>query len=258
MIVHNKDGAVPTCHARLTVSTRGRPLSRRHAAQHAKSPWAANPWLTSPPGDDQDEPPESLLATAPAVPLASGPTAPQAGIPVPEWEDRLPRRGAAAAALLWWVGAHGGAGETTLAALLPESRAAGHAWPVQPDPASVPVPAILVARTSMRGLRAAQLAAADWASGSVEGVELLGLVLIADAPAKLSRPLREFAAVVSGGVPRVWWLPWSERWREGEHPSPQSSPRQARRLVEDARALTTGRRAPRSAPLEGGSSCTAS
>ena len=212
---------------------------------HRKPSAAINPWLPSPSG----EPDEPAGAQPPAVlvpPPASGPTAPQAGVPAPDRGDRLPRRDVAVTARLWWVGAHGGAGESTLAALLPQSRAAGHAWPV----ASAPVRAVLVARTTMRGLRAAQVAAADWASGGVAGVELLGLVLIADAPTNLSRPLRELATVVAGGVPRVWRVPWHEPWRAGADPG-QSSPRQARRLVDDLRALTPD---PRS---QGGPPCPA-
>jgi len=228
--------------------TQGDLLVSRDVTARGKSAWEANPWLLPEPGDG-DEPTEAATAT-PEAPFASGPTAPQVGVPVPDWGDRLPRREVATPALMWWLGAHGGAGESTLAALLPQSRAAGHAWPIRSDPATGPVPTVLVARTSMRGLRAAQLAAAEWASGSVAGVELLGLVLIADAPTKLPRSLREFAALVAGGVPRVWRLPWHEPWREGE--GPESSPREVRRLVDDVRALIEDRRASR---LEGGSSC---
>ena len=33
-------------------------------------------------------------------------------------------------AAVWWLGAHGGAGESTLEELFSGSRAAGHSWPV--------------------------------------------------------------------------------------------------------------------------------
>lgn len=80
---------------------------------------------------------------------------------------------------------------------------------------------MLVARTHYYGLTRAQLAARQWASAQVpEGVEVLGLVQVADAPGKLPRPLREFAALVAGGFPRVWEIPWIEDLRLGAPPSP--------------------------------------
>src|SRR5690625_7783755 len=74
------------------------------------------------------------------------------------------------------------------------------------------------------GLLATQTAATKWASGAVD-VDLLGLVLVADAPGRLSRPLRDLARLVSGGLPRVWNLPWIEAWRLGEPPSLRSEER---------------------------------
>ena len=166
-----------------------------------------------------------------------GPTAPQPGVPSPDAVDRLPRRALPGRPALWWVGAHGGAGESTLAALLAGTRAAGHVWPL-PGEGDAPggTPVVLVARTNMRGLRCAQLAAADWASGGLPHLRLLGLVMVADAPGRLPKPLKDFARVVAGGVPKVWHLPWVEDWRLGEHPSAQTSPRPVRRLLSDLTA----------------------
>ena len=88
-------------------------------------------------------------------------------------------------AAVWWLGAHGGAGESTLEELFSGSRAADHSWPLtaaERPPARV----VLVARTHARGLRAAQSAIREWAAGDAQ-VLLLGLVLIADAPGRLPR-----------------------------------------------------------------------
>jgi hypothetical protein len=121
----------------------------------------------------------------------------------------------------WWVGCHGGAGVTTLTTAIAGQSAAdarGH-WPApqRPDLARV----VLVARTHFHGLSMAQLVGRQWASGIVpEGTEVLGLVLVADAPGKLPRPLRELAQLVSGGFPRVWEIPWIEELRRGEAPAP--------------------------------------
>jgi hypothetical protein len=144
---------------------------------------------------------------------------------------------------LWWLGVHGGAGETTLAQLLEGSWETGHAWPQTEANATERPNVILVARTNARGLRAAQLAAIEWASGSV-AVHLHGLVLIADAPGRLPKPLKDFALVVAGGVPRVWRLPWVEAWRLGEPVCAETAPRVVAAFLDELRALQLGVAAP--------------
>ena len=191
---------------------------------------ASNPWL-----------PQSEVAPTPQPPLmtqppAMGATAPQPGIPVPDQVDQLPTLEHTSGAPLWWVGVHGGAGEWTLAQLVPQWRQAEHAWPLVVG-TSAAAPTVLVARSSVRGLRAAQLAATQWASGIVPHVTVLGLVVIADAPGRLPRPIRHLVKVVGGGVPRVWQVPWVEAWRLGEDVALQTSPREVRKLVDDLRAL---------------------
>lgn len=137
---------------------------------------------------------------------------------------------------VWWFGVHGGAGETTLAQLLEGSWETGHAWPHSHDRGTELPQVILVARTNARGLRAAQLAAIEWASGNV-AVRLHGLVLIADAPGRLPKPLRDFAHVVAGGVPRVWRLPWVEAWRLGEPVCAETAPRAVTAFLDELDAL---------------------
>jgi hypothetical protein len=62
----------------------------------------------------------------------------------------------------------------------------GHAWPELSTGAVAPC--IVVARTNVRGLLAARSALTQWAaSGAGASVQLLGLVLVADAPGKLPR-----------------------------------------------------------------------
>lgn len=122
-----------------------------------------------------------------------------------------------------------------MAALVPHWPAADHGWPLPPGTA--PTRVVLTARSSMRGLRAAQIAATQWAAGLVPHVEVLGLVIIADAPGRLPRPLRDFAQVVSGGLPRTWTVPWIEAWRLGEPPALSVAPRDVHRLVDELSAL---------------------
>lgn len=199
--------------------------------RHNVSTDIRNPWL------DEPEPAE-LPDAAPVEPIATtGPTVPQRGVPVPDHVDRLRVIERNLTPALWVVGAHGGAGESSLAALDSDWAAADHAWPLSPNGATH---VVLTARTSATGLRAAQNAATHWAAGLDAEVRLVGLVLIADAPGRLPRALREYAQVVAGGVPRTWHLPWIERWRLGEPPDPASVPREVRKLTEDLTTLTGG------------------
>jgi hypothetical protein len=162
----------------------------------------------------------------------------QGGVVGPEPGDRLPRRALPdeEPAAVWWLGAHGGAGESTLEELFCGSRAADHRWPLAGSGETAPH-VVLVARTHAHGLTAAQHAIREWAAGGVE-VLLLGLVLIADAPGRLPHGLRQLAALVAGGVPAVWSLPWIEAWRVGEPPGPQNAPKVVRQLLEDLRVMT--------------------
>jgi hypothetical protein len=205
-----------------------------------------NPWTRQqPPAEGpQSQAPDPSQRPAEATPR--GPSAPQHGVPAPAEDQRLPKFAIPAADTLWWLGVHGGAGETTMSLLLPGTRAANHRWPIPPPP--VPTPVILVARTHGSGLRAAQRAAVEWASGVVQGVAVLGLVLIADAPGRLPRVLDDFADIVGGGVPRVWDIPWIEEWRRGEAPTPDNTPDEVFEVLESIYALRASNPADYPAP----------
>lgn len=192
----------------------------------------SNPWLSRPAERETSAP----VVSRP-MHRTTGPTNPQrGGVPAPDHVDQLPTYDRQRPAALWWVGAHGGAGESSLAALVPSWPAAQHGWPRALGVELNRV--VLVARTNMRGLRAAQAAATQWAAGLVPHAQVLGLVLVADAPGRLPRPLRDFAQVVSGGVPRTWHVPWIESWRLDERPSLSDAPREVRRLIDELSALT--------------------
>ncbi len=182
-----------------------------------------NPWLT---GDLPAAPTvvaEQLTSARPADPRR--PSDRQHGVPVPDLVDQLPVAAHRGEARAWWLGVHGGAGESTLARLTPGWPAAGHAWPVITTPTDSATRVVLVARSNAAGLRAAQRAAAQWASFSApEPVQVLGLVVVADAPGRLPRALRELAELVGGGVAHTWFVPWVEAWRLGEPVSLQTTP----------------------------------
>ena len=171
----------------------------------------ANPWIRS-----GGAPAPAPTPTPPPTP--SGPvtvSAPQAGVPVPDQADRLPRRETAAQATVWWLGVHGGAGETSLSLVSAGSRPADHAWPI-PSARGMLNRVVLVARTNYVGLTAAQHAAREWASGSLgETIRLEGLVLVPDLPGRLPKELRLLSQLVGGGVPRTWSVPWVNAWRFG-------------------------------------------
>lgn len=132
---------------------------------------------------------------------------------------------------LWFSSCHGGAGVSTLTALIPRSMSAGRYWP-RPEP-PVQARVLLVARSHASGLCAAQAAARQWATGVLPYVRLLGLVVIADAPGKRPKPLSELIRLISGGVPRLWELPWVEALRLGEHPNQTKLPPAYARLADD-------------------------
>ncbi|SDS71585.1 DUF6668 family protein [Microlunatus soli] len=203
-----------------------------------------NPWLlrrapSSPSPDRQDSDRE---------PLRTGPDRPQRGGRVPDPAFRIgvhEQHGPPAS--LWVLGVHGGAGESTIAALRPGWSAAGHGFPAtipSINRSGGPDRLVLTCRSHVPGLSAAQAALIQWAGGAIGWLELLGLVIIADAPGTLPKPARDLATVVAGGAPRCWRLPWSEAWRMGENPPPAELPRPVRRLLSDLDALVGSSDAP--------------
>ena len=107
------------------------------------------------------------------------------------------------------LGAHGGAGVSSLlrAGLDQLAVDAGRCWPQGG-------PVLLVARTSTNGLEWARDLARQHASGLAGAeVELLGLVLVPDAPGRLPARAASLRDLVRGAFARTWQLPWLEEWR---------------------------------------------
>ena len=146
------------------------------------------------------------------------------------WAGVVAERDEAGASLpdgrtLYWLGAHGGAVTTTVrlaTGLGPEAPAsclAHGTWPVL---------VVVVARTHARGLIAAQQLAVQLASrgaGPGTAYHLAGLVLVADAPGKLPKPLAELAQLVSGGYPGHGGCPTSRPGDWASRPAPPTRPR---------------------------------
>ncbi|NQX37102.1 DUF6668 family protein [Herbiconiux sp. VKM Ac-2851] len=196
-----------------------------------------NPWLA-----DQDQATENGGPSGQALSPQStrtGVSSPQPGIRTPNVVDRLPRRDVVWPATIWWLGAHGGAGESTLATLAAGSRPAGHAWPIPITPGTMHR-VVLVARSNYAGISAARLAATEWASSALsDGIDLAGLVVIADAPGRIPKPLRDFERIVAGGVPHMWRLPWIDAWRVGPVDSRSPLPKEFRQLFSDLQITTS-------------------
>lgn len=127
---------------------------------------------------------------------------------------------------LWFVGAHGGAGASTLAHLL-HGGDAGQLWPA---PRSGSVSAIVVARHHRSGLHAAQDAAIQWASGAIAGVDLLGVVLVPDSAVKRPKALIDLERLVGGAFPTVWRTPYVPVWRV-EDPGHTTVPRPMKKVL---------------------------
>lgn len=115
---------------------------------------------------------------------------------------------------------------------------AGRYWPVPDAPAVANV--VLVTRSHANGLRQAQAAAWQWASGALPTVRLLGLAVIADAPGRRPKPLRDLLQLIAGGVPQVWDLPWVEELRLGDPPEQIQFPAAFSSMAADLEKTVTG------------------
>lgn len=133
---------------------------------------------------------------------------------------------------IFWLGTHGGAGESTLVSLL-GGTACHHRWPARAalsSPAD-PVQVVLVARQSHHGLQAAKSTALSWATGMQPTVKLRGMVVIAAAPGKTPGSLSKETRITAGGVPHTWVLPWIEELRLSGSVEQTSLPRQSQRVL---------------------------
>jgi hypothetical protein len=122
---------------------------------------------------------------------------------------------------LWWYPAHGGCGVATLREATGIGTEASH-WPR----AGV---IVVVARTSARGLLAAQRVAVEHGGGG----QLEALVMVADAPGRLPRQLEDLGRLVSGGYRNVYRVPWVHEWRLGSTPRPATAPAVVRQLAQE-------------------------
>ncbi|MFF7484039.1 DUF6668 family protein [Streptomyces luteogriseus] len=148
----------------------------------------------------------------------------------PEPVPPEPAHAHAAARRFSWVGTHGGAGVTTLAAVY-GGRDCGRSWPGPGDPPSV----LLVARTHAAGLDTVTGAVEIFRRGGApQGLDLDAVVLVADAPGRLPRPLAQRVRALESVID-VYRVPWVPSWRLGEPGSPPRETGALARLTGAAR-----------------------
>jgi len=165
-------------------------------------------------------------------------TSPHSDRRLPAWPAgplRKRARGAAGDADWWLLGAHGGAGVTSLRRAGVGGADAERRWPACG-------PVVVVTRRSGVGLEWARDAARQHASGGTpDDVLLAGLVVVADAPGRTPARLARFLQLITAAYPRVWEVPWVEEWRLAGHDEPLPTPPAVRQLGEDMQALIGAR-----------------
>lgn len=164
------------------------------------------------------------VVSTPRLPHTTAPSAdqdayPSDEVPLGQLDDAA--ADSPASALEWvWIGAHGGAGVSTLQRAAGVGTDLGQQWPPVQAPGNR---VLLVARTHAAGLAAVRRVL------GTRGPDLLhGVVLVADAPGRLPRELRQQIRVLSGAAPRLWQVPWVEAWRSDATAAP---PRQIVHLL---------------------------
>ncbi|MFG3260715.1 MULTISPECIES: hypothetical protein [Streptomyces] len=110
-----------------------------------------------------------------------------------------------------WIGTHGGAGASTLAAVY-GGHDSGRDWPGPDDPPSV----LLVARTHASGLESVLRTLEVFRRGQAPaGLDLDAVVLVADAPGRLPRQLAQRVRLIESAID-VYRVPWVQDWRLGD------------------------------------------
>lgn len=142
-------------------------------------------------------------------------------VTVPEGPPDPVAQATASARRFSWVGTHGGAGTTTLATVY-GGHDCGRNWPGPDAPPSV----LLVARTHAAGLAAILRTLEIFRRGEApHGLDLDAVVLVADAPGRLPKPLAQQVKRIESVID-VYRVPWVPAWRLGDltgHPPRESA-----------------------------------
>lgn len=112
--------------------------------------------------------------------------------------------------LVWLVGAHGGAGTSTLARVLGPFGDAGQTWPAEDEQRWC----VVVARSTRSGVEAAHDTVLQARAGQVGHCCVWGVILVEDAPGKTPKSIEQRISVLEKIVPTIWRVPYIGEWRE--------------------------------------------
>jgi len=122
----------------------------------------------------------------------------------PVWEDRIPRRAGEPVPAMWLLGAHGGAGVSTLEAVWAPAGDSRRGWPAAERAPFV----VIVARMHQTGLDAAHRLVMQHKAGAAGDCSLLGLVTVAAAPGKPDVSLTRRRELVASAAGADWHIGW--------------------------------------------------
>ncbi|MGE2871971.1 hypothetical protein ACQGFJ_32235 [Rhodococcus sp. 3.70] len=133
-------------------------------------------------------------APMPSGPRIAGAVMPGTDESAPIWEGPIEREALTPARpLVWFLGATGGAGVSSLTRSLAYAGDCQRGWPgyIGDLPGADSPLVVLVFRTTMHGVeRAHSLLLQHAAGGTPEGTHILGVVSVADSDRPLSKPVR--------------------------------------------------------------------
>ncbi|MFI9511213.1 hypothetical protein [Nocardia sp. NPDC052566] len=113
-------------------------------------------------------------------------------------------------ASFWLLGAHGGAGVSTLTWMWSEAADCGRIWP---GPVGKESPfVVLVARETVTGLAAADALLRQHHADLAGGCRVLGLVTVAARPGRMSTVIRRDLSLYGALADKVWRVGWHEEF----------------------------------------------
>lgn len=121
----------------------------------------------------------------------------------PVWDAPVPRT-SGPDPVIWLLGAHGGAGVSTLESVWAPAADSQRGWPAADAAPFV----VVVARMHAAGLDAAHQLCLQHQGGKAGGCELLGLVTVAAAPGKPAVSLARRRELVAAAAGASWHLDW--------------------------------------------------
>ncbi|MFF2088609.1 hypothetical protein ACFVVM_32900 [Nocardia sp. NPDC058176] len=129
----------------------------------------------------------------------------------PVWDGPVPGSGRRPAG--WLLGAHGGAGVSTLAQMMAPLGDCHRRWPLGRGGESPLV--VIVVRETIPGLVQAHSLLRQYHCGMAgPGARLLGMISVANRPGRSSRSIRRYLDLVQQLVPEQgrWQLDWQDEW----------------------------------------------